>query len=216
MEPRSNNGLHQFQGELKSVGFGQECLTSRMNVGVNDMNELAFISSLVWPLVMVSLLLVYRHPIQELLASFVGRIQHGDEVRIWSITIGRSAGKIKAPDIGGIVSDDHLALIHRSWRVPSRDKEFAGASMYQIDVIVFGEDAALDRVEYVVYHLDPSYPRPVQPGGSRDQKFELKELANGHSLIRADVKIKGQEEMVHLSRFIDLMEESPKLKGTYL
>jgi len=82
-------------------------------------------------------------------------------------------------------------------------------------VVLFGQKAALDRVEYVIYHLDPSYPNPVRPGGSRENSFELKELANGYSLVRAEVKIGGQNEMVYLSRFIDLMDESPRLKGTY-
>jgi hypothetical protein len=53
----------------------------------------------------------------------------------------------------GIVTDDHIALIHRSWRVADRDKEFEGQTMYQIHVILFGEKEALDRVEYVLYKL---------------------------------------------------------------
>jgi hypothetical protein len=113
-----------------------------------------------------------------------------------------------------MLTDDHLALIHRSWRVPDRDLEFH-QPMYQIHVIVFGTTEALGRVEYVVYRLDPAYPRPVQVSGSPSTNFELKELANGHSLIRAEVYIQGQREPVRLSRFIDLTDQSPPLKGSY-
>src|SRR5208337_4106793 len=89
---------------------------------------------------------------------------------------------LKTPAAKDLITDDHLALIHRSWRVPARDAEFDGQKMYQIHVILFGEKAALDRVEYVVYRLDPTYPDPVQCGGPRRTQFELKELAYGYFL----------------------------------
>ena len=68
----------------------------------------------------------------------------------------------------------------------------------------------------MTYRLDPAYPDPVQLGGPRATNFELKQLANGYSLLRAEVKIKNQRGILHLSRFIDLMDESPHLKGTFL
>lgn len=101
-------------------------------------------------------------------------------------SLGRSTGPLKVPASEGCVTDDHVALIHRSWRVADRDREFGGQKMYQIHVILFGEKAALDRVEYVLYRLDPSYPNPVHCGSPRQTGFELKELANGYSLIRAN------------------------------
>jgi len=147
--------------------------------------------------------------------SLIRRIERGDEIKVseW-LTLGKSTGPLKTPAAKDLITDDHLALIHRSWRVPARDAQFDGQKMYQIHVILFGEKAALDRVEYVVYRLDPTYPDPVQCGGPRRTQFELKELANGYSLIRADVKIRDQEEIIFLSRFCDLVEESPKLKGS--
>jgi hypothetical protein len=159
---------------------------------------------------------VYRKPIRGVAEAVRVRVEHGDEVSIstW-ITLGKSTGKLKEPSTGDLITDDHLALIHRSWRVPKRDEQFQGQQMHQIHIILFGQKAALDRVEYVIYHLDPSYPNPVRAGGSRENSFELKELANGYSLVRAEVKISGQDEMIYLSRFIDLMDESPHLKGTY-
>jgi hypothetical protein len=87
--------------------------------------------------------------------------------------------------------------------------------MYQIHVIVFGTTEALCRVQYVVYRLEEAYPNPVQVGGPLNTNFELKELANGYSLLRAEVHVRGQQDPVRLSRFIDLMERSPPLKGIY-
>ena len=170
-----------------------------------------------WALIALAFFLAYHAQLKRLLESLTRRIELGDEVRIatW-ITLGKSAGPLKTPLAEGTVTDDHIALIHRSWRVPDRDEEFGRQEMYQVHLILFGEKAALDRVEYVLYKLDPSYPNPTRASSDRKNAFELKELANGYSLIRADVKIKDQPEVVYLSRFIDLTPTSPKLRGTYL
>jgi hypothetical protein len=175
------------------------------------------LAPLLWPLFACSFVIVYRDVIRRLMNSLVRRIEGGDEVRIstW-LTLGVSAGRLQAPTSEGLVTDDHVALIHRSWRVPKRDVEFPGQTMFQIHVILYGEPEALDRVEYVFYRLDPSYPNPVRCSGERREGFALKELANGHSLVRAEIKIKEQSEIIYLSRFIDLTDESPRLKGTYL
>ena len=171
-------------------------------------------AKLAWPILVGVLLFVYRELVASLLLAAVARVQRGDEIKIGILTIGKAVGQLKLPVAGQILTDDHLALIHRSWRNPDRDREF-GRPMHQIHLIVFGTPAALRRVEYVVYRLEAAYPRPVQVGGPLATNFELKELANGYSLIRAEAYISGQAEPVRLSRFIDLMDESPRLKGTY-
>jgi hypothetical protein len=179
--------------------------------------DLPSLTPLLWPLLAFIFVLAYHNPIRRFFYSVVRRIERGDEVRIstW-LTLGVSTGRLKVPAIEGLVTDDHVALIHRSWRVPKRDEEFPGQKMFQIHVILYGQPEALNRVEYVFYRLDSSYPNPVRCTGDRKESFDLKELANGHSLIRAEVKIKEQEEIIYLSRFIDLTDESPRLKGTYL
>ena len=172
---------------------------------------------ILWTILALAVLLLFRKLLLRLLSAFVRRIERGDPIKVatW-LTLGSSVGPLKMPPGDGCVTDDHVALIHRSWRVEKRDAEFGGRPMHQIHVILFGEPEALDRVEYVMYRLDPSYPDPVQFSTSRMKRFELKELANGYSLLRAEVKIKEQEELIYLSRFIDLTEVSSPLKGTYL
>lgn len=170
---------------------------------------------LAWPLLVGVLLFVYRKLLTSLLQLAVARVQRGDEIKIGILTIGSAVGQLKLPVAGQFLTDDHLALIHRSWRVPDRDREFGGRPMHRIHLIVFGTKEALQRVEYVVYRLEAAYPRPVQVGGLLETNFELNELANGYSLIRAEAYISGQSEPVRLSRFIDLVDVSPRLKGTY-
>jgi hypothetical protein len=179
---------------------------------------LALVHSLnIWALIAAVFLLAYRARLTRLFEALTRRVERGDELRIstW-LTLGTSAGPLKTPALEGLVTDDHIAVIHRSWRVPDRDKDFGGQEMHQIHVILFGEPAALDRIEYVLYRLDPTYPNPTRASSDRKNAFELKELANGYSLIRAEVKIKDQSELIYLSRFIDLTPTSPHLRGTYL
>lgn len=170
--------------------------------------------ALPWPILVGGLIFTYRDLVKSILVATVARVQRGDEIKIGIVSIGQAVGQLKIPLTGELLTDDHLALIHRSWRVPQRDIEF-GSPMHQIHVIVFGTKEALLQVDYVVYRLEDAYPKPVQASGSLETNFELKELANGHSLIRAEVHIRGQAEPVRLSRFIDLMDQSPPLKGIY-
>jgi hypothetical protein len=175
---------------------------------------LAALTPLAWQLIVCVLLFTYRRQLGSLIEVGISRVQRGDEVKIGLITIGQSVGQLKQPSSAEHLTDDHLALIHRSWRVPERDEEF-GRPMHQIHIIVFGTADALRRIDYVVYRLEPAYPSPVRLGGSLETNFELKELANGYSLVRADVYARGQQEPVRLSRLIDLTEQSPPLKGSY-
>ncbi len=124
---------------------------------------------------------------------------------------------IAKPDPSGPVTDEHLTLVHSSWRDPRRDAEFGGKQMYRIHVIVFGDDTALDLIEKVRYFLDPAaYPTPIQESTDRKRNFELKELANGYSVIWAEISIKGQVELVRLSRFINLTETGPRLDVEFM
>jgi hypothetical protein len=171
-------------------------------------------TALGWLILVAVVLFFCRSQARALFDAAVAVANRGSEIKVGFVTIGQAVGKLKTPAPTDALTDDHLALIHRSWRVPKRDAEF-GMRMFQIHVIVFGSSEALHRVEYVVYRLEKSYPNPVQIGGPLETNFELKELANGYSLLRAEAHVSGQQEPVRLSRFIDLTDQSPPLKGTY-
>jgi len=176
----------------------------------------AFADALAWPVLIVALLLAFRSQAGRFAEAVAHRVEHGDAISVGWLTLGSSVGELKAPPTGAAVTDDHIALVHRSWRVPHRDAEFGEQPMYEIHVMIHGENEALDRVEYVIYRLDPVWPNPVRATSDRKANFELYELANGWSLIRAEIKIRDQAELIHLSRFVDLMPESPKLRGSLL
>jgi hypothetical protein len=150
-----------------------------------------------------------------------GRLIHDDHLNAFlrsiasRIASGPPAGTLPEPRPHEAISADHLTLVHSSWRRPDKDVEFRGAQMFQIHVIVFGQPAALDRIDRVVYHLDPAYPYETHVGTSRAKNFGFYDLANGYSMIRAVVKVVNQVELVELSRFINLSETGPRLSMFY-
>jgi hypothetical protein len=180
----------------------------------NPKTPFDLLASVAWPFLVAMLILVYRRQLTLLIEAAITRIQRGDEVKVGVITIGQSVGLLKEPSSAEHLTDDHVALIHRSWRVPARDEEF-GRPMHQIHIIVFGTAEALRRIDYVVYRLQSAYQNPVRLGGPLETNFELRELANGYSLIRADIYVRGQQDPVRLSRLVDLTDQSPPLKGSY-
>ena len=175
---------------------------------------LSSIGTLAWPIIAAIVLFHFRDLARSAIEAALSRVRQGDEVKVGIVTIGRAAGQLQVPLEGQRLTDNHLALIHRSWRAEKHDARF-GKPMYRVHVIVFGTPGALKQVEYVVYRLEDAYPSPVQIGGTLPTNFELKELANGYSLIRAEVYVQGQVQPVRLSRFIDLTDTPPPLKGTY-
>jgi hypothetical protein len=127
-------------------------------------------------------------------------------------------GNLEPAIDGEPVEPSHLHLVHSCWRV---DKETQyGVMPYQIHIIIFGHETALKRVREVEYLL-PGYPpgRERQIGGPLERLFELKELANGFSIVQAHVKIEGQPpghpKVLTLSRFINMTESGPRILDQY-
>ena len=135
-------------------------------------------------------------------------------------TPGKAEMCLGSPRPAQSINDSHLALIHNCWRSPEWDQQFGNAEMYRWDIMLFGSKQALNRVEEVTYILHPAYDQPQLGSTSinrlhrkehRETCFLLKQLANGHSLVRAHVKVMGQVEFVNLSRYINLFDTKDHL-----
>ncbi len=117
------------------------------------------------------------------------------------------------------VTEAHLHLVHSCWRV-DKDSPF-GRMPYQIHVIVYGHRSALNRIQSVEYFL-PGYPKGHDhiSGGPPERLFELKELANGFSIIQANVHLTSQppgySKILRLSRFINMSESGPRLFDDFI
>jgi transcription initiation factor IIF auxiliary subunit len=83
--------------------------------------------------------------------------------------------------------------------------------MYVVHAAIQAPYSVLDGIDYVKYYLHPSYPNPVQTVTDRNTRFKLKELAWGEYTLRAEAKVKGQDEPITLSRYINLTETGPRI-----
>jgi TIR domain len=137
-----------------------------------------------------------------------------------TVGIDRAVGTLPDPGPHRVITEDHLALVHSSWSRSSGDPRYP----FQIHIMLMGCDTALKRVENVIYYFDPAYgknrPEGVDPllkayvhvrNDWRDN-FTVYELANGYSVVCAKVKVRGQAQLVELSRFVNLMEQGPRLR----
>jgi hypothetical protein len=128
-------------------------------------------------------------------------------------------GNLERVADGEPVTDAHLHIVHSCWRV-DKDSPF-GRMPYQIHLIIYGHHSALARIESVEYLL-PGYPKghDRQRGGPRDSLFELKELANGFSIVQALVHLSlqppGYSRILRLSRFINMSESGPRLADDFI
>jgi hypothetical protein len=134
----------------------------------------------------------------------------GASIEIYQVKLGQAPTNLPSAAIGETLTVDHIALIHSSWRYPKKDVEF-GMPMWAFHVVVQAREEVLNRIESVEYVLDPSYPNPVQVVTDRLSRFKLKELANGESTIRCEVRVKGQPDAVKLERYINLTNTGPRI-----
>jgi hypothetical protein len=116
---------------------------------------------------------------------------------------------------------DYIFLNHTSSLRPDKQAEFKRRTRvdrehYDIRIIVDSYyRGALERIDRVEYLLNPAYPEPLRLRRNRDQKFLLKELANGESVVIARVYLHQKpDEPIFLQRYIDLWPEGPRLNLT--
>lgn len=173
-------------------------------------NLITLITGIIWPVTVLLILVIFHPHVASILFALKKRIDAGSEIITPFVTMGPPPMTLESPKRGEPITENHMALIHSSWRYPKKDKEFK-RPMYCFHAVIQAEKDVLDRIEYVIYHLHRSYPNPIQKVSKRETRFMLKELAWGGSLLRAEVKVKGQEELIKLSRYINLTETGPEI-----
>ncbi len=105
---------------------------------------------------------------------------------------------------------DYYFLNHTSFLRADKQEEFrrlTGVPLNHYDIRVIVDSyyrGALDRIDRVEYILHSAYPNP-------EDKFLLKELANGEYVLMAKVFLKDREEPVLLQRYITLWESGSHL-----
>jgi hypothetical protein len=121
---------------------------------------------------------------------------------------------IPLPAATQLIGTENVALLHTSFRSPKADERFRdGRRYYQFEVIVVAPDAVMEKINSVTYHLEKAWPEAnrTQVIRERSSRFKMKELANGTSIVTADIEIEGQDQLLRLNRFIDLRPDGPRL-----
>ena len=128
--------------------------------------------------------------------------------------IAEASMRIPVPSSSDDVGVANIALLHTSFFSPDGTARFAdGREYYPFEVIVIAPPPVAQRITSVTYHLEEAWPEAnrTQVTSDRASRFKMKELANGTSIVTAEVAIAGQEEPLTLNRFIDLRRDGPRL-----
>ncbi len=190
----------------------------------------AVLEALIWPITVLIIFILIRGLIAPAFAKggrFIFKVKDMAEITV------EPAQGLRPPSAG---TEDHARLTkevqeitqqpmpldyyflnHTSFLRREKQKEFqerTGVSLPHFDIRVIVDSyyrGALDRVEYVEYILHRAYPQPIQHRRNREDKFLLKELANGEYVLMAKVFLKDRKEPVLLQRYITLWETGPQL-----
>jgi hypothetical protein len=176
------------------------------------------VTGLAWPLVLVFGLALLWPQVRELASEVVTRTRKGSSLQLASfLSLGElpaQAQRIPSPGAKEAVTLGNVALLHTSFLRQDKTSEYGdGRIYYQFEVIVMAPEPVMTRIDSVVYYLEDAWPSHLRRQTVHDRKsrFKLKELANGTSIVRAEVKFIDDVEPVHLNRFIDLRPDGPRI-----
>jgi hypothetical protein len=175
------------------------------------------VTGLAWPLVLVLGLVFFWPQVRELASEVVTRVRKGSSLQLASFSLGElpaQAERIPSPDATGSVTLRNVALLHTSFLRQDKTREYGdGRFYYQFEVIVIAPESVMARIDSVIYYLEDAWPPELRTQTVRDResRFKMKELANGTSIVCADVKFTDSEAPLHLNRFIDLRPDGPRL-----
>lgn len=174
--------------------------------------EAGLIKSFVWPSIVVILVLYFRTQAESLLATINDKIEKTTKFQFANVSVETGPGAIPLPKSGEPVTLENVALLHTSFLRPDKTQKYAdGRDYYQIEIVVVAPSSTLDSIESVTYRLEKVYENNVIVTTERNSRFKLKDLANGTSIVRAELKFRGQEQPLYLNRFIDLRPTGPRI-----
>jgi len=174
------------------------------------------LQSLVWPVFLALFLIVSRRQIADILAAIQERIAKGaafeagpsgiklgpsDTQKLASAPPETRQEKEKDP-LPRTAEGDVFYVVHWAEKAHT-DRE--QRDWYSVAInLDSDDDASLDKVQRVVYHLHPTFPQPDLEVTNRQTQFEHRTLAWGQFMLTADVYLRGQDEPVRLYRYVNL------------
>lgn len=185
----------------------------------NDRGDRQIITSLVWPIIVLVVTVLYQPHVETLLLEIAKRIKGGSGFKIGNIveiqSLPEQARRIPAPSEEQNITLENIALLHSSFfsELGTRLYGGDGRAYYQFEVVVMAPDVVMERVDRVIYHLENAWPEALRTRETRDRasRFKMKDLANGTSIVAADVYFRGNDQPLKLNRFIDLRPDGPRI-----
>jgi hypothetical protein len=191
-------------------------------------DTMAAIAQLGWPvafvIVLATVLVLFRRELRGLVTK---QTELGIEIMGTKFTVKPAVVDRKPDGTASLLPAvhenlplpaDYFYLNHTSFLRREKQDEFQtrtrvfGVPHYDIRVILDSYyEGALDRVLYVLYLLAEQYPEPVVARSRKENKFLLKDLANGEYVLQAKVFLKDQDNPIVLQRYITLSEAGPRL-----
>lgn len=174
------------------------------------------LTALLWPYVVLVALILFRRQSASIISVLIEILKSGRGIKLpfFELTaLEDQARRIPQPSDEEDVTLKNIALLHTSFFSAEATNRFNdGRTYYQFEVIVIAPDQVMARVESVKYFLEDAWPsKRVQLVTDRESRFKMKELANGTSIVRAEVKFRDQEASLGLNRFIDLRADGPRI-----
>jgi hypothetical protein len=170
------------------------------------------IEGLIWPSLLILAVLFFRQQVESILKTFGGLLSRISVIEIAHTVFTIGPVNVPAPAEDQDITLDNIALLHTSFVRPDKTRKFNDRlTYYQVEVVILARATVLDRIESVTYHLAEPYPRREYTIKDRNSRFKLKELANGASRVRAEVKIRDKEQPLSLNRFMNLQDAGPRI-----
>lgn len=168
-----------------------------------------FLQSLVWPIFVAALLLIFRRSVRQFLETIQRKIEAGAQVGVGLFTLGGTAPVLKSDETAKVSSigldrgylSEAIYVVHAA-RFARIIEE--GKKDYEISVWVFSRSQEIqDRIERVEYRLHSTYKRRIRDSKDKEKNFELVLLAWGQFNLKVQVYLSGESQPVVLWRFLN-------------
>ena len=179
-----------------------------------------FFQSLLWPALLLVLALVCKEPAKKLFEIVSQRISEGSgaeaqagPVKI-ALTQRAAVMENKPPTATDVPSTkpavpanypQPLYLVHAYRRDPGTSEN--GRRYYRLRLYLDADDdQELSKVERVVYHLHPTFQKPVQERTDPNTRFQVETAGWGEFNFWAEVYLKDQKSPIILERYLNLTQ----------
>ncbi len=217
-DERSRSARRRNAAIIALVGIGLACTVFMIPSGRVTEPAVKLVTSFIWPIVVLMAIVLYQPQAEDLLAELAMRIRGGSALKFLGFelqTLPEQARRIPSPSTEQKVTLKNITLLHTSFFSEEGTRRYGGdgRAYYQFEVVVMAPDAVMERVERVVYHLEDAWPKELRTKviNDRASRFKMKDLANGTSIVVADVYFRDDDQPLQLNRFIDLRLDGPRI-----